>query len=179
MTGLLLLVAGCTSQQGETRPDTAGQTTVTAQCTIYLVRHAEKLAIPGEKDPALAVAGQRRADALADRLAAAPIDRLYATGYQRTQQTLKPLAARLGRELQSYDARQSGAFLTGVLASGCQGALIVAGHSNTLPELLRAAGIAETASEFDESRYGELFIVQRQLQNGEWQSRLTIERFGD
>lgn len=177
---LLLAVTGCsTSHLAGASPDTAEQAAVTAQCTIFLVRHAEKQAIPGEKDPQLAAVGQHRAEALANRLAAAPIDRLFATGYQRTQLTLKPLAARLGRELQIYDARQSGAFLTGILATGCQGALIVAGHSNTLPELLRAAGIAETASEFDEGRYGELFIVDRQLRNGSWHSRLTVERFGD
>lgn len=155
------------------------------QCTIYLVRHAEKQLIAGEKDPPLAAQGQQRALALAARLAesgstpAAAIDRLYATGFRRTQLTLAPLAAALGKTVQIYDARQSAAFLTNLLATGCHGALIVAGHSNTLPELLRAAGIDEPATEFDESRYGELFIVERQHLNTGWQATLRVERFGD
>jgi len=149
------------------------------ECTIFLVRHAEKQQIPGEKDPPLTPTGQARADALAEQLAGTSINRLFATHYRRTQQTLAPLAKRLGRTVQLYDGHHSSEFLTETLASDCQGQIIVAGHSNTLPELLRAAGVEESASEFDESRYGELFIVQRRLQNGRWQSVLKIERFGD
>lgn len=158
------------------------------QCTVYLVRHAEKQAIAGEKDPPLSAQGEQRALALAARLgvpatagaaSSTAIDRLYATGFRRTQLTLAPLAAALGKTVQIYDARQSAAFLSKLLDNDCHGALIVAGHSNTLPELLRAAGIDEPATEFDESRYGELFIVERQRRDTGWQATLRVERFGD
>jgi phosphohistidine phosphatase SixA len=148
-------------------------------CTIYLVRHAEKQQIAGEKDPPLTAQGEQRAQALAQRLRGAAIDRLFATGYRRTQLTLTPLATALGKSIEIYDGRQSAAFLTSALTTGCHGQLIIAGHSNTLPELLRAAGINETAVEFDESRYGELFIIERQRQANGWEAQLRVERFGD
>ena len=147
-------------------------------CTLYLVRHAEKQQIPGEKDPPLAAQGESRAQALAARLAGEPIQALYATGYRRTQLTLAPLAGRVGLPIQQYDARDSAGFLKALLASPCTGARVVAGHSNTLPALLRAAGINEPAEEFDESRYGDLFIVD--IADSPTQpARLRLERFGD
>ena len=147
-------------------------------CTLYLVRHAEKQQIPGEKDPPLAAQGESRAQALAARLAGEPIQALYATGYRRTQLTLAPLASRLGLPIQQYDARDSAGFLKTLLATPCSGARVVAGHSNTLPALLRAAGINEPAEEFDESRYGDLFIID--IADSPTQpARLRLERFGD
>lgn len=181
---LPMLLLGCSQPALQAQPE-AGRRNMPEQCTVYLVRHAEKQLIAGEKDPPLSAQGQQRALALASRLAqpgstsAATIDRLYATGFQRTQLTLAPLAAALGKTVQIYDARQSAAFLSKLLSSDCHGALIVAGHSNTLPELLRAAGIDEPATEFDESRYGELFIVERQRITSGWQAQLRVERFGD
>lgn len=148
-------------------------------CTLYLVRHAEKQQTPGDKDPPLTDAGRRRAEALATRLASEPVSALYASGYRRTQLTLQPLATALALPITRYEASASGVFLQALLSRPCSGAMVIAGHSNTLPELLRAAGIAEPASEFDERRYGELFIVERIQTDSGWQATLRIERFGD
>ena len=70
--------------------------------SIYLVRHAEK-ADDGTKDPVLTDAGQQRAKNLAVILSAAGIKKVYATDYQRTQLTAKPLADRLGITVTSYN----------------------------------------------------------------------------
>lgn len=152
---------------------------MTASCPLYLVRHAEKQTIAGEKDPPLTAQGEARARALVAALASRPLEQVYATDYRRTQATVAPVAAARGLTVQRYDARRSGDFLTQLLAQGCPNGVLIAGHSNTLPELLRAAGIAETASEFDESRYGELFIVERTQTTTGWQATLRVERFGD
>ncbi len=148
-------------------------------CTLFIVRHAEKQQLAGEKNPPLSERGQQRARALADRLASSGIVELHASQYQRTQLTLQPLAERLALPIQIYEAGAGTALIEHLLDRPCPGPVIVAGHSNTLPELLRAAGIPETASEFDESRYGELFIVSRRLDGTQWQASLQIERFGD
>ena len=72
---------------------------------VLLVRHgASQAFIPGEPfpmlgdqgDPALAPNGHTQAAAMADRLAHEPIDALYVSSLQRTQQTFSPLAERLG-----------------------------------------------------------------------------------
>ncbi|MCY3893251.1 MAG: histidine phosphatase family protein [Acidimicrobiaceae bacterium] len=72
---------------------------------VLLVRHgASQAFIPGEPfpmlgdqgDPALAPTGHEQAAAMAERLAHEPIDALYVSSLQRTQQTFAPLAERLG-----------------------------------------------------------------------------------
>lgn len=72
---------------------------------VLLVRHgASQAFIPGEPfpmlgdqgDPALAPKGHEQAEAMASRLAHEPIDALYVSSLQRTQQTFAPLAERLG-----------------------------------------------------------------------------------
>ena len=72
---------------------------------ILLVRHgASQAFVPGEPfpmlgdqgNPALAPNGHVQAEAAAHRLASEPIDALYVTSLQRTQQTFEPLAERLG-----------------------------------------------------------------------------------
>ena len=72
---------------------------------VLLVRHgASQAFVPGEPfpmlgdqgDPALAPNGHDQAAAAARRLASEPIDALYVTSLQRTQQTFEPLAERLG-----------------------------------------------------------------------------------
>ncbi len=100
--------------------------------TWYLVRHAEK-AVDGSKDPVLTDQGEQRALNIADMLASANIDTIYATDYQRTQLTAKPLAAFLGIEVTSYDPRDLPAFAEKLKAES--GNALVVGHSNTTPML--------------------------------------------
>ncbi|WP_419552222.1 histidine phosphatase family protein [Candidatus Poriferisodalis sp.] len=72
---------------------------------ILLVRHgASQAFVPGEPfpmlgtqgNPALAPEGHVQAAAVARRLASEPIDALFVSSLQRTQQTFEPLAERLG-----------------------------------------------------------------------------------
>ena len=76
---------------------------------VLLVRHGESMpgrldqpfpTWEGHADPPLAPDGERQAVALADRLIAAEIDAIYVTPLQRTQQTVAPLATKLGIEPQ-------------------------------------------------------------------------------
>ena len=55
--------------------------------------------VDGQGDPPLAEAGLHQAELSALRLSVEPIDALYATTMQRTQQTVAPLAARLGLQV--------------------------------------------------------------------------------
>lgn len=129
---------------------------------VYLVRHAEKESEGA--DPGLTESGVARSNALAEALLGAPIDAVYVTQFARTQQTAQPLAVRAGvrqtiieagRDIEAHAAEVAVAVRRG---TGGRAALVV-GHSNTIPEVMRALGVAE-AVQIDESRYGDLFVVE-------------------
>ena len=102
---------------------------------IYLVRHGEKLA---GQDPELSPQGQARANNIAAILHRAGITAIFSTPTNRTRQTAAPLAQRTGLSVQLYDRAAPKALVEKVRA--LSGAVVVVGHSNTLPELVRLFG---------------------------------------
>jgi broad specificity phosphatase PhoE len=119
--------------------------------TVYLVRHAEKASWPSERDldafQPLSPEGIERAEALAGRLGNAGIAAIYTSRTTRTIETAAPLAQAAGIPITADDATirpdEMAAFLARVREkhAGDQAVLLV-GHSNTLPELLRKLGAA-------------------------------------
>ncbi|HWJ94385.1 MAG TPA: phosphoglycerate mutase family protein, partial [Telluria sp.] len=103
---------------------------------IYLVRHAEKGT--AGKDPDLTAAGQSRAQVIATILQHTGIAHIFSSPYARTRQTAQPLAERAGLTTQTYDPSAPQALVDKVKA--LSGAVLVVGHSNTLPELVRLFG---------------------------------------
>jgi broad specificity phosphatase PhoE len=115
---------------------------------IYLVRHGEKAA---GQDPDLSAQGQARARNIAAILHRAGITAIFSTPTARTRQTAAPLAQKTGVGVQLYDPLAPLALVEKV--RGLSGAVVVIGHSNTLPELVRLFGGAPGAEigddEFD------------------------------
>lgn len=118
--------------------------------TVWLVRHAEKAEPwPADRDldalRPLSAEGIARADALADRLKDAGIATVYSSRTTRTMSTGWPLATRLKIPLVADDATIRAGELPPFLArlrerhAGDRAVLIV-GHSNTLPLLLTQLG---------------------------------------
>lgn len=103
---------------------------------IYLVRHGEKA--PEGKDPDLTAQGKARAENIATILHRAGITHIHSSTTNRTKQTAQPLAARSGLEVQTYDPSAPKALVDKVKSQS--GAVLVVGHSNTLPELVRLFG---------------------------------------
>lgn len=99
----------------------------------YLVRHAEK--VDNSKNPPLSEAGKERADNLKDILKTENIDLLYATDYIRTQNTVKPLADNLNKEVITYDARKTYDIVERLKKVNNKN-IVVAGHSNTVPDMV-------------------------------------------
>lgn len=128
-----------------------GSPVVADEFTLYVVRHAEKAV--AKADPPLNEMGQQRAHMLAEMLQNAEIKALYSTPYQRTQETVQPLALRLGLTVQSYRPGDSQALIR-QLKQAAENALVV-GHSNTVPALVRALG--GTSENLTEQDYGDLF----------------------
>jgi broad specificity phosphatase PhoE len=122
---------------------------------IYVVRHAEKSREPGN-DPPLSEAGRARAESLARVLRDSQIAAIYTTEFKRTQETAAPLAKTLGITATVIPSAQKEA-----LAEKCKTAssnILVVGHGDTIPDLLKALGISDAIS-IAENDYDNLFIV--------------------
>lgn len=120
---------------------------------LYLVRHAEK----GEgNDPELTEAGRARAEQLAAILRDVSLGAVYSTSPRRTQLTAAPVAKAHGLEVTTYQPRKGA--LTGELLQR-SGAVLVVGHSNTIPALLRELGIDPGTDELP--GYDDLWLLAR------------------
>src|SRR6266545_7010650 len=75
--------------------------------TIILVRHAEKIIDPNNNDVDLSEAGQQRAQEIARMFGDAGINAIYATQYKRTQETVKPLADKLGLRVNVVNSKST------------------------------------------------------------------------
>lgn len=127
------------------------QDMVPREFVLFIVRHMEKE--DSTLDPGLTAEGVIRADALAQLLSTADIERIYSTMYRRSAGTALPLARALALPVEFYQADDSDAFVSKVLDAG-QSALIV-GHSNTVAELVNNFG--GSAEALSEESYGDIF----------------------
>ncbi|QOY94805.1 histidine phosphatase family protein [Massilia sp. UMI-21] len=119
---------------------------------VYLVRHGEKASVG--QDPELTAQGQARAQAIATILSKTGISAVFSSPTQRTRQTAQPLARHIGLEVQLYDPRAPKALVEKVKA--LSGPVLVVGHSNTLPELVRLFGGAPGA-DIGDDEYDRLY----------------------
>jgi broad specificity phosphatase PhoE len=122
---------------------------------VFIVRHAEK-ANTGGKDPELSVQGQKRAEALANILKDSQIAAVFVTEFKRTQETAAP-TARTAHVSPTVIPANDIAVIVEKLRT-LNGNALVVGHGNTIPDLLRALGIA-TAVSIPEDDYAEIFVV--------------------
>jgi broad specificity phosphatase PhoE len=144
LCSLSLLVQGCV------------QHTTPPMTSVIVVRHAEKQST-GE-DPGLTLEGEARSSRLLDLLLEADVTAVFASQYRRTQATVEPLATALGLEVEIVDARDTPALAARILTEHRGQVVVVAGHSNTVPEIVAALGADEPAP-IEETEYGNLFLV--------------------
>lgn len=123
--------------------------------SIYLVRHAEKLA--DSKNPSLTVCGKKRAEQLASLLSKANVSAIYSTSYQRTLQTARPLAQQKEIPVKNYSPRHLEQ-LALLLKQKQENALVV-GHSNTTPILVELLA-KQKVQPLSEQDYQYLYQVQ-------------------
>lgn len=127
-----------------------------ALTTVVLVRHAEK--VDSSDDPDLSQAGRGRAERLAQILKKQELGALFVTEFKRTQQTLRPLSEASKVELTRIAASRTRELVQRILQNHQGQVVVVAGHSNTVPEIIEALGGA-TVEPISESEYDNLFIV--------------------
>ncbi len=126
---------------------------------IYLVRHAEKLETPPQ-DPALSAAGKKRAQELQAILRGVKLNAVYHTEARRTHDTVIPTAGLHKIAPKMIGAPEIDRLVDTLKIKHSGEIVLVAGHSNTLPKILRGLGVAEAeVPEIREHEYDHLFLV--------------------
>jgi broad specificity phosphatase PhoE len=133
-----------------------------AQNQVFLVRHAERAdtvnggpAMMGN-DPSVSDAGRARAAGLAAALKDAGITAIFVTEYKRTQETAAPIAKALGLTPVVVKANDRADLVSRI--RNAKGHVLVVGHSNTVPDVINALGVAATITIAD-TEYDNLFVV--------------------
>jgi broad specificity phosphatase PhoE len=140
-----------------------------AEQVIFLVRHAERAATPAGQppaashgmlgeDPPLSPEGEQRAARLAAMLASSGVKQIVTTEYKRTRQTAAPLAQKLKITPLLAAAKDPDPIVAKIKST--PGNVLIVGHSNTVPDLLKKLGVAETVT-IGDNDYDNLFVVVR------------------
>ena len=126
--------------------------------TVILIRHAEKVIDPNNPDVDLSPAGQERAQELVRMFADSGINAIYATQYKRTQETVKPLADRLGLPVTMVNSTATGELVRQIHSDHRGQTILVSGHNNTVPEIIAALGGPQLPV-IPETQFDNLYIV--------------------
>ena len=153
-------------------------TTQVRPTTIVIVRHAEAVPDAG-RDPALSEAGSVRAKALADALSGAEVTAVYSTQYQRTRLTGTPVAEAAGlqvrvRPIEGETGAYVDALVKEVLAAHPGKTIVIVGHSNTVPALVKGLSGVDPG-EIAHDTYDRMFIV---ITSAPASGRLVRARYG-
>jgi broad specificity phosphatase PhoE len=133
---------------------------------IFVVRHAERADAAGApppagmmaNDPPLSAAGNERARRLAMLLASPEVKHIFTTEFQRTRQTAAPLSEATRITPVTASARDASALAQQVRSAA--GNVLIVGHSNTVPDLLKQLGVT-TPVAIGENEYDNVFVVVR------------------
>jgi broad specificity phosphatase PhoE len=164
---------------------------------LLLARHAEKAAESGNPD--LTPRGLQRAEALADIGQGWNVEAVYSTDFCRTAQTAQPLASRQSVPIVVQTTGSSAASLEGcsppisspaffldpairgaedflrwVVENHAGQAVLIVGHSNTVPEMLAQLGVGEF--EIADDQYDRLFLVTYDPERG---ARVVERSYGE
>lgn len=120
---------------------------------VIAVRHAEKGI--GVDPPLLIPEGIDRAESLRTLLASSQLSRVFSTDTRRTQATATPTAEAFQQTIELYDSAEQLAEELIADASGQR--VLVVGHSDTTPELLRKLG-APTVS-IEDHEFDRVFLT--------------------
>ena len=159
---LLLALVACGGGSSDPTPSPDGPLPdgEAAPVTVYVVRHAETGSTA--TDPPLDTTGQARAQALATLLADDNIGLVVASQFMRTQLTGQPTAAAAGISVTVHDVGNNaltyGEELEVMVRAAGVGSALVVGHSNTVPQTVKAF----TGTDVDpiaETEFDRLFTI--------------------
>ena len=140
---------------------------------VYLVRHAEKADDGTDDPPARHCPDGFGMQTLKALLTDVSLTHIHTTDWKRTRDTARPFAEEAGVELTMYDPRELEALAAEIKAA--PGRHLVAGHSNTTPQLVAALG-GDPGGEIDDLEYDRLYILV--IEPGK-STVTTLLRFGE
>jgi phosphohistidine phosphatase SixA len=126
-----------------------------AETVVVVARHADRL--PGQKTDELAAAGVARSRELARVLEKAGVSVIVHSDTQRAAQTAAPLAAAAGITPVVLPAKDYAA-IAGEVRKHPGGALLIVGHSNTVPAIITALG-GPPLPDLGEAEFDDLFML--------------------
>jgi len=136
---------------------------VSCSRTVYVVRHAEKIASGDSaakmmaNDPPLSEAGKVRAIVLKDELDDKHIKHIYATNTIRAMSTVEPLSQAMKIKVGTYSNIDSLVNLIKIT----KGNILVVGHSNTVDDIVnKLCGETKIATDLKDPEYDNLFILK-------------------
>jgi broad specificity phosphatase PhoE len=136
-----------------------------AQQAIFLVRHGETVAPKGTELRPLSEAGQRRAVLLATLLRDSGINAIFTSAAERTVKTAEPLAKllriepkALGQLNASFKQSDIDAFAALLRSEHRRDIVLVVGHANSVPALLKALGHPVEIT-IPETEFDNLFVL--------------------
>lgn len=144
------------------------------QLILYVVRHAEK---DTGNNPVLSAIGKERAGALHRVLQNSPVDLILVSQFKRTGMTGDSMRLYRNIETRSYKADATGDDLFNLIAAlnGKYKHILVIGHSNTVPVIVRRAGAIDyTVPALPDYAYDHLFTISFEDGKIQWK----LEKFG-
>lgn len=130
-----------------------------SQTTTFIVlRHAEKEST--DKNANLSSDGKLRAEALRHVLSTSGVNAIYSTPFNRTRQTVTPLAEEKKIVITEYPVNKPYTQLIAEILDTYLGkTVVVVGHSNTVPEILKVLSDNLFIVSISENQYDNLYIV--------------------
>jgi 2,3-bisphosphoglycerate-dependent phosphoglycerate mutase len=126
--------------------------------TLILIRHAEKEK-DGSKDPGLSSDGLRRSERLCQIFEKTQIDAVYSTDYNRTRQTVIPIAKIKNVPVDLYTV-DPGLNYADKIVEKMQGkTVLICGHSNTIPAIVNKLMGKKELEDFPDAEYANMIIL--------------------
>jgi broad specificity phosphatase PhoE len=125
-----------------------------APTTLLIVRHADRAG----RDDALTPQGTTRAVALAHAMAKADLDAIYHSDTVRARDTAAPVAELLRMTPNVRPASDVPSLVREIFAEHRGERVLIVGHSNTVPQIIHAAGGPELSS-LPEEEFDNLFVL--------------------
>jgi broad specificity phosphatase PhoE len=122
--------------------------------TLLIVRHADR---QGSAD-ALSDLGVQRAQELIHVGERAGVVAIYRSNTIRARDTAAPLASALGLTPVEYVAGETGPLAASILADHRGESVLVVGHSNTVPQIIAAAG-GPAVADIPDTEFDNLFVL--------------------
>jgi broad specificity phosphatase PhoE len=131
--------------------------------TLILLRHAEKDtsavgANAMQADPPLSMNGIQRSVKLLETLKSYHIDSIFSTNFNRTRNTVLPLATKFGIQIRLYDPKNQAAFANDLQKIEGKTVLVV-GHSNTIPALVNLLIGNPKYANLGDNEYDKIWIL--------------------